>query len=143
LPWLKGVTADQSEPSATQGAVFGGFLRSLHIRAPLDAPANPLRGVPLHQRAPSVQARMDRLAIQTDLITPQLRHLWDLALRAPLDGTPIWLHGDLHARNVLVEDGVITGVIDWGDMCSGDSAVILRVRTSHWFAGQNHPPRGV
>lgn len=21
-------------------------------------------------------------------------------------------------------------------------AVILRVRTSHWFAGQNHPPRG-
>jgi aminoglycoside phosphotransferase (APT) family kinase protein len=125
VPWLKGLTADQSEPSATQAAVFGGFLRSLHIHAPLDAPLNAVRGGPLQQRAASVQARMDRLGLQTDLITSQLRQVWDFALRAPLDGTPTWLHGDLHPRNVLVEDGVITGVIDWGDMCSGDSATDL------------------
>jgi aminoglycoside phosphotransferase (APT) family kinase protein len=36
-----------------------------------------------------------------------------------------WLHGDLHPRNVLVEDGVITGIIDWGDITSGDCATDL------------------
>lgn len=37
----------------------------------------------------------------------------------------MWLHGDLHARNVLVKDGAISGVIDWGDMTAGDVATDL------------------
>jgi aminoglycoside phosphotransferase (APT) family kinase protein len=36
-----------------------------------------------------------------------------------------WLHGDLHPRNVLVEQGTISGVIDWGDITSGDRATDL------------------
>jgi aminoglycoside phosphotransferase (APT) family kinase protein len=35
------------------------------------------------------------------------------------------VHGDLHARNVLVQNGRITGVIDWGDLTSGDVATDL------------------
>ena len=38
---------------------------------------------------------------------------------------PTWIHGDLHARNVLVENGAITGVIDWGDVAVGDRATDL------------------
>src|SRR3954464_2331187 len=48
-----------------------------------------------------------------------------LAITAPLDVPPTWLHGDLHPRNVLVEQGVITGIIDWGDITSGDCATDL------------------
>jgi aminoglycoside phosphotransferase (APT) family kinase protein len=31
----------------------------------------------------------------------------------------------LHARNALVENGAITGIIDWGDITSGDVATDL------------------
>jgi aminoglycoside phosphotransferase (APT) family kinase protein len=33
--------------------------------------------------------------------------------------------GDLHPRNILVEEGVISGIIDWGDLTSGDCATDL------------------
>ena len=125
LPWLKGLAADQSQPQAAQAVPFARFLRSLHIRAPADAPANAVRGGPLHQRAPAVDGRMRRLAGRTDVITPEIRLIWNGALNAPLDVALMWLHGDLHPRNVLVEDGVITGIIDWGDITSGDCATDL------------------
>jgi aminoglycoside phosphotransferase (APT) family kinase protein len=68
---------------------------------------------------------MQRLASKTSLITPQIRHIWNMALNAPLDVATTWLHADLHPRNVLVEQGVITGIIDWGDITSGDCATDL------------------
>jgi aminoglycoside phosphotransferase (APT) family kinase protein len=40
----------------------------------------------------------------------------------PWDGPPVWHHGDLDARNWLVRDGHISGVIDWGSMGVGDPA---------------------
>ncbi len=125
VPWLKGVAADQSEPAPSQAAGFGAFLRSLHTPAPSDAPMNPLRGVPLSQRAPAVEERMQRLADTTNLITKGIRCIWQEARAAPCDAAPTWLHGDLHPRNVLVEEGVITGVVDWGDITSGDRATDL------------------
>ena len=37
-----------------------------------------------------------------------------------------WLHGDLHAQNVLVtETGTISAIIDWGDLTAGDIATDL------------------
>ncbi|MFL6353600.1 MAG: phosphotransferase [Bryobacteraceae bacterium] len=38
---------------------------------------------------------------------------------------PTWIHGDLHPRNVLAQEGQITGIIDWGDISSGDPATDL------------------
>jgi len=125
VPWLKGAAADQHDPLASQARPFAAFLRSLHVPAPADAPTNPMRGVPLAQRAPTVEARLQRLASKTSLITPQIAHIWHVALSAPLDVPSTWLHSDLHPRNVLVEHGVISGIIDWGDMTSGDCATDL------------------
>jgi aminoglycoside phosphotransferase (APT) family kinase protein len=49
-----------------------------------------------------------------------------LALAAPpWDGKPVWLHGDLHPANVVVSDGTLSGVIDFGEMCGGDPATDL------------------
>ena len=37
-------------------------------------------------------------------------------------------HGDLHVRHLLVDqDGSVTGVIDWGDLCLADPAVDLSI----------------
>jgi aminoglycoside phosphotransferase (APT) family kinase protein len=125
VPWLSGVAADQHAPDAAQTRPFAAFLRSLHVSATADVPANPFRGVPLQQRATAVEERMQRLASTTSLITPQIWQLWQEALLAPLDVPSTWLHGDLHPRNVLVEHGIITGIIDWGDITAGDPATDL------------------
>jgi aminoglycoside phosphotransferase (APT) family kinase protein len=126
VPWLQGVSGDQKEPLSSEARTLAVFLRSLHTSAPTDAPPNPFRGVPLEQRAASVETRMERLAVKTELVTPRLRQIWDEALDAPLDMQPTLLHGDLHPRNVLVDRaGKLCGIIDWGDITTGDCATDL------------------
>ena len=125
LPWLAGIAADQEEPHANQAKPFASFLRSLHGPAPFNAPSSLVRGVPLNQRAAFVEERMQRLETKTNLITLEIKDIWNKALNAPMDVQAKWLHGDLHPRNVLVENGAIVGIIDWGDITSGDIATDL------------------
>lgn len=125
LPWLSGEPADLQPPEEHQAEVLGAFLHALHQPAPELAPANPVRGVPLTQRQASMEERMVRLSAKTDLITPRLRQLWHEALEVPLTSERRWLHGDLHPQNVLVSQGVISGIIDWGDLTAGDVATDL------------------
>lgn len=124
VPWLSGTSADQSSPSPDQAAAFGGFLRALHISAPADAPENPVRGVPLTDRSDLVEPRLNRLA-SAGLVATRIFEIWNDAVRAPIDVPPTWLHGDLHPRNVLVDHGRISGIIDWGDITCGDLATDL------------------
>jgi aminoglycoside phosphotransferase (APT) family kinase protein len=52
--------------------------------------------------------------------------VWQEAVAAPdWDGAPLWLHGDLHPANVVTRNGQLAGVIDFGEMCSGDPATDL------------------
>jgi len=51
----------------------------------------------------------------------------ELAGVAPYAGPPVWLHGDLHAANVIVYDGELSAIIDFGDITSGDPAVDLAI----------------
>lgn len=48
--------------------------------------------------------------------------LWDAALAAEWRGAPVWVHGDVAASNLLVADGRLCGVIDWGGVAAGDPA---------------------
>ncbi|MEU2638950.1 phosphotransferase [Micromonospora fulviviridis] len=49
--------------------------------------------------------------------------VWEAALAAPAwDGPPVWSHGDLLAGNVLVKDGRLCGLIDFGAAGVGDPA---------------------
>ena len=123
VAWIDGEPTDRSpiadpEDGAEQ---LGRFLRAMHEPAPPDAPANPYRGVPLSDRADSFEARLLKLNGRVD--EPRLRRLWDDALGArPYLGEPVWLHGDMHPANILVRDGRIIAIIDFGDLCSGDPA---------------------
>lgn len=125
LPWIKGEPADRAAVHESQAEVLAHFLRALHTAAPDHAPENALRGCALQQRASAVEERIHRLAGHSTLITEQICTLWQTALQAELDVEVTWLHGDLHPGNILVEAGVITGIIDWGDITSGDCATDL------------------
>ena len=122
LPWLPGEPADLSPPGAGQGVVLADFLRALHRPAPSDAPRSDVRGVPLAGRARGVEERLSRLGTR---VGEPARASWADALAAPSDTTRTWAHGDLHGANVLVDDGALTGVIDWVDLNAGDGATDL------------------
>ncbi len=122
--WVEGEPADRAPITRIEAAeVLAGFLRALHHQAPADAPANPSRGVPLAGLA-GVAGWFEVLAGHPD--ADAAREVWDSAVAAPAwPGAPRWLHGDLHPANVVVRDGMLAGVIDFGDLCAGDPATDL------------------
>jgi len=53
---------------------------------------------------------------------------WRRAVAAPAwNGPAVWMHGDLHPANLLVTDGQLSGVVDFGLLAVGDPAVDLMV----------------
>jgi aminoglycoside phosphotransferase (APT) family kinase protein len=55
-----------------------------------------------------------------DLDIAQLRHLWQKALGLPEpSGRQMWLHGDLKPTNLLVRQGKLHAVIDFGCLSVG------------------------
>ena len=125
VPWLVGATAEVSPVAAQEAGRLASFLRALHVAAPADAPRNFERAATLNSRSAAIGERMRNLERATDVINDRIRDAWSEALQVPNDTPPTWIHGDLHARNVLTLDGTVTGVIDWGDMASGDRATDL------------------
>jgi aminoglycoside phosphotransferase (APT) family kinase protein len=128
VPYLPGVpaaAASSFDPAAAAAAV-GGFFGALHVPAPADAPVNPFRGVPLAERASTFAANLALIGGHVD--RDAVLRAWVAALTAPgYDGPPVWLHGDLHPANILVNDGQVSGVIDFGDITAGDPASDLSV----------------
>ena len=126
LPWFDGQCADEVFPAEDQAERFADFLLALHQPAPTEAPPNPVRGVPLSVRVENTEERMIRVREKTDLLNNALESLWEAALAAPRSTDRVWLHGDLHAQNVLVDPaGAFSAIIDWGDMTAGDAATDL------------------
>ena len=127
-PWFDGeVAADValSEPVA-DARRLGAFVASLHQPAPPDAPVNPFRGQPVADLRPRVQANVELLGSQIDT-QRVLERFEQLASVDEWPGEPLWLHGDLHSANIVVVDGSICAVLDFGDITSGDPAVDLAV----------------
>lgn len=58
----------------------------------------------------------------------EITQLWEAALKIPTwEKAPVWLHGDIHAGNLLVQNKKITGVIDFGMSGVGDPACDLMI----------------
>ncbi len=128
VPWFSGSTAQAPPPvdMAEAARALGGFVTALGQPAPADAPFNRWRGVALADRHTRVVERIDA-HVPPDL-RQQCHDVWDEGVAAPLwDGPPVWLHGDLHPANMIVVDGGISAVIDFGDLTSGDPAGDLSV----------------
>jgi aminoglycoside phosphotransferase (APT) family kinase protein len=103
---------------------LAAVLRALHAPETLEAvgpqlPADPLGRVDMSVRLP----RLRELGVDApDLVAtaealPPARH------------TAV-CHGDLHMRQLLVAGEVLTGIVDWVDVCRSDPAVDLSVAWS-------------
>lgn len=51
--------------------------------------------------------------------------LWNKACSTKWDRTPVWVHGDFAIGNMLMDDGKLSAVIDFGGVAVGDPACDL------------------
>jgi aminoglycoside phosphotransferase (APT) family kinase protein len=116
--WLEGEPPEVWLPAET----VAGLLLSLRdVGADGPEPAGG-RGRPLAERDRYVRDALTRVS------APGALEVWTEAMHAPeWEGERVWIHCDLDARNVLVRDGRLTGVLDWGGAGLGDPAVDVMV----------------
>jgi hypothetical protein len=123
VPYLPGepATNDPSADLLAAAEVLAGFLAALHRPTPPDAPANPVRGIPLARRAGSLAANLAAVGPIPDHAVV-LRVRAD-ELHAPVFGQPpVWLHAYMHPANILVPPEVRPAC--W-DQYRSDGRVVL------------------
>jgi aminoglycoside phosphotransferase (APT) family kinase protein len=125
MRWVEGEPADRAPITRVDAAeVLAEFLGALHQPAPPDAPVNPTRGVPLADLQEGAAGWFEHIADHPSV--DKAWEIWEKAVAVPVwTGEPRWLHADLHPANVVVRDGQLAGVIDFGELCGGDPATDL------------------
>lgn len=119
--WLGGEIAtierirDMSEFATTLADFLLDLQRIDAADGPPPGPHSAFRGGPLATYDAETRRAIDALQGQTagDMATA----VWDAALAARWSGPQVWFHGDVSAGNLLVRDGRLAAVIDFG--CSG------------------------
>jgi aminoglycoside phosphotransferase (APT) family kinase protein len=127
------------EERARNAVPIAAFLAALH-RIPVDAatrawaPGDDIARTDLRKRAVGAAERLRATplaALGGIAIGPILKRIAWLAETPPLAGPTCWVHGDLYARHVLVDEHYrFSGVIDWGDVHLGDPALDLSIAFS-------------
>jgi aminoglycoside phosphotransferase (APT) family kinase protein len=116
--------SDLSQAARDLGAFLAALRRIDAAGGPPAGRANSGRGVPLALLDKRV--RDDVAALGDEVDGPAILRIWDQALAAPVhDGPLAWVHGDLHPSNLVVRDGRIVGVLDFGLLGVGDPACDL------------------
>lgn len=94
-------------------------LALLHQPAPAEAPISPYRGVPL-----SAKSILFDSWVTDSPHEKILRKSFEAGIKATeWEGEPVWCHGDPHPANIIVKDGKVSGLIDFGNLGQGDPAV--------------------
>lgn len=131
--WLDGEIPTEGSAAAELAQDLARFVTTLQS---LDFPGGPApgsenfgRGEPLARRDAATRAAIAQLAGLVDV--PAVTAAWEDALNTPAwEGRPVWLHGDLTTENILVRDGRLAAVLDFGCLGVGDPACDLMVAWS-------------
>ena len=113
---------------AAGGPAAAGRRRRVRPRTAGDRHRRRSRAVGRSRRSRSRGATATSVTRSSALEAPGALELWEEAMRAPEWEQPsVWIHCDLDARNVLVRDGRLAAVLDWGGVGAGDPAVDVMV----------------
>jgi aminoglycoside phosphotransferase (APT) family kinase protein len=103
---------------------LASFLRALRSVDATGGPApgrhNFYRGGPLSTYADETIRSIE--ALGDEIPRDAVLKVWDDAMAATRAGEPVWFHGDVAAGNLLVRDGRLAAVIDFGTSGVGDPA---------------------
>jgi len=124
--WLEGAPASAGsvrDPEAL-AVSLAGFLRGLAAApahgGPAPGPHNFHRGGPVAFYEAEALAALDALgdAVPRDAAL----RVWERAVASEFRGDPVWFHGDVAEGNLLLRDGRLAAVIDFGTSGVGDPA---------------------
>lgn len=129
--WLEGESAakaligDMDEFAAN----LAGFLLALHAidstNGPKPGPHNFYRGGDLSTYDAETRQAIDVLKdkINVGLAT----EIWEMAIATHWQYDPVWIHGDVSVGNLLIKEGRLKAVIDFGQLGVGDPACDLAI----------------
>ena len=119
--WLDGELASEARIADLLrfGTDLAGFLVALGRVDPTGGPPpgrhNFHRGAPLATYEGEALEALDRLGAEVP--RDAVLRAWDAAMSTSWDRDPVWFHGDVAVGNLLLRDGRLGAVIDFG--CSG------------------------
>ena len=133
--WIEGeaVRRDGISDYCDAAEALADFVLALHCADASDAPPygrhNNFRGCPLVERDELTRKAIVSLS---DLYNAAaLTQVWEASTAIPSwQNELVWIHGDIHSGNLLMRNGQIKAVIDFGLMAAGDPAVDLIVSWS-------------
>lgn len=124
--WLAGETASPSRIGSLTAFAedLAAFLVALQA---VDATGGPpagehsfFRGAP--PASYDAETRRTIAALGDRVPGAHCTEIWEAGLAATFTGRPVWFHGDIAHGNLLVRDGRLAGVIDFGTSGVGDPA---------------------
>ena len=124
--WIEGEIASRAliEDLPEFAATLAGFLKVLNgvdtTGGPEAGPHNFYRGGPLGTYEGETLEAVDRLG--GEIPREAVLRVWTDAMTTSWDREPVWIHGDVAGGNLLVRDGRLAAVIDFGSSGVGDPA---------------------
>jgi aminoglycoside phosphotransferase (APT) family kinase protein len=130
-PWIESETATvgRIEDLVEFATTLADFLVALQqidpTGGPPPGPHNFFRGGSLKVYDAETRQALD--ALNGGIDTRAACEVWGSALDAAWHGPPVWFHGDVAWGNLLVEEGRLSAVIDFGTSGVGDPSCDLAI----------------
>lgn len=129
--WLEGESADSAklEDLNTFAQSLAAFINALHQIDTTDAPApgphNFYRGGDLQTYDEDTRKAIH--ALGNKINGTAALALWETALKTSWTKPPVWIHGDISLGNLLLNNGRLSAIIDFGQLGAGDPACDLSI----------------
>lgn len=129
--WLPGESAGSAHINDLRdfAASLADFLIAFHA---IDTTGGPLPGEHSFYRGGALtnydaETRQAITKLRDKIDVKAATTLWNEALQTNWQRPPVWVHGDISAGNLLVQDGRLSAVIDFGQLAVGDPACDLAI----------------
>jgi len=135
--WLAGrhATTDRVGDLNRFATDLANFLVALYEIDPAGGPEpgehNFFRGGPLTTYDSEMREAISDVKAEID--TDAATEVWEAALATTWQGPSVWIHGDVTAANLLVVDGRLNAVVDFGCSAVGDPACDLTIAWTFFF----------
>jgi aminoglycoside phosphotransferase (APT) family kinase protein len=129
--WLEGQSANSAPiGDLTEFAIdLARFLGALYK---IDTTGGPKPGLHSFYRGGSLSVydtdtRQAIASLRNKIDATSATAVWEAALSTSWTNPPVWVHGDISAGNLLVKQGKLCAVIDFGQLAIGDPACDLAI----------------